>query len=138
MINVRKAVRQGLREDGALTTVLGMDGDGESKVYTRPTKPNVKPPYLIVDNIPVPGVEGVYGDEEVMERFLIQLSVWATSEDDAWDIVPLADEAMKHLNMQVLPYEHNFTQRYQNVQSLSDRDTNLWQVVMRYDVRIAR
>lgn len=138
MINIRQAVRRGLREDGALTEVLGMDADGEQKVYTRPTKPNVTVPYVVVDLIPVPGVDGVYGDDEVLERFLIQLSVWADSDTAAWTIAPILDEAMKNLRLEVTPYEHNFTQRYQSAETLAELNSNLWQVVMRYDVRIAR
>lgn len=138
MINMRQAVRRGLREDGALTEVLGMDADGEPKIYTFPLKPNVEKPYIAVHLIPVPGVDAVYGDSEVMERFIIQLSVWAESDTAAWSIAPIADDAMKALTLEVTPYEHNFTQRYANVETLPDMDTSLWQVVMRYDVRIAR
>lgn len=138
MINMRQVIRQGLREDGALSSQLGADSDGEIKVYTFPLKPNVRPPYVAVSLIPVPGVDGVYGDDEVMERFVTQLTAWAKSDKEAWSVAVTLESAIRAVRFQVAPYEHTSTTRYQNVETMEDPDEHLWGVVMRYEIMIGR
>ena len=138
MIDMRRAMRQALREDAALASVIGVDEDGETKIYTFPLKPNVSPPYVAVSLIPVPGVEGVYGDDEVMERYLLQMTGWARSEKEAWSVAVTLEPAIRAVRLQVEPYEHTSTTRYQNVEPMFDTEANLWGVVMRYELFVGR
>ena len=138
MIDVRNAMRRSLREDAALASVIGVDDDGEVKVFTYPLKPNVSAPYVAVAQILVPGVEGVYGDDEVAERFVMQMTGWARTDKEAWSVAVTLEPAIRGVRLQVEPYEHTSTVRYQNYETLYDDEANLWGVVMRYEFFVGR
>jgi hypothetical protein len=138
MKNQIDAIRRALRHDAIIRDIIGIDENGEIKVYVSVGKPDVVAPYIVLNTIPVNGISGVYGDEYAIEVIPLQISNWGRDPNEAWQLADIVDDAFIHADFEFEPYTHMRTVRTTNAQELPDRDTNLTQVVVQYEVAISR
>lgn len=129
-----------LREDGIVVSIVGWDGDGETKVYMTIAKTDVRAPFVVLNQIPVLGNpdDGIYGDDNVVVTLEFQVASWGRTEQEAWLLADACDEALMLAQWTVDPYVLMKIRREGMPVSLPDRDTDLRQVQARYRVRFSR
>ena len=131
-------VRRALSRYTPLSEALGLDNDGEIKVYNLIAKPNTTQPYLIVNFPPVNDFEGAYEEAIVMEAVGVQLTAWATEPGQSLIIASMANNALLDSDFDVAPYEVVSVRRIANPFPQFDPDANLHGLVMRYEMILAK
>jgi hypothetical protein len=138
MIDLAAMFRQALRHDPVLQTTLGYDADGEYKVYASLGKQNMSAPYLVFDIVPLNDILAVIGDGEAIEAVPVTLKSWGRQPREAWHVASYADDAIKQADFVATPWEVISVRRTSTPFQLDDPDTNLIQVVVQYEVILAR
>ncbi len=138
MMDLTSPIRRGLRGDIVLLEVLGKDADNEVKVYDDPAKSDVSPPYATFAVMSTNQQVGVYGDDYVIEPFPLLLKAWGRDPREAWSIAEFLEDALFKADFAYDPYEVIRIRRVSTPEQLPDRDTDMTQVVMTYDVILAR
>lgn len=137
-MNYIRPIRHALRADPILEAVVGRDANDEVKVYTPLAKTNVTAPYVTFSMVPVAGPVSVYGDDEVLEPFQIAVTGWGRDSMEAWSIADVVDDAIKAGDYSYEPYELIQILRISTPEEMPDRDTDLRQVMVRYQFVLGR
>ena len=138
-LNLMNPIRQVMREDPILQTVVGYDQDGEVKVYTSVGKSDAEAPWVVLTMLSSTGPTGTYGDDYVWEPFQMQVSSWGSSERHAWQVADVVDDAiLKAPSWSFEPYYLAKVMRSSTPMPLPDRDTNLVQILVLYTFMIGR
>lgn len=138
MINLVDPIRRALRSDAIIAAMIGKDENNEIKVYTTIAKTNAQAPYVVVQIVPASGPEGAYGNLNVWEPFQIQVTSWGRSPQEAWSLADVVDNAMILADYSFEPAELALVRRQSTPVELNDRDTNLRQVIVRYELKLGR
>lgn len=138
MRNLVQPIRHALRADPILEAMVGQDAQGEVKVYTPIGKSNIVAPYIAFVMVPVAGPVSVYGDDEVMEPFQVAFTSWGRDSNEAWAVADVMDDAIKRGDYDYAPYELIQVLRISTPDEMPDRDTDMRQVMVRYQFVLGR
>jgi hypothetical protein len=138
MIDLVSPLRRAIRHDPIVDSVVGRDQDGEVKVYATLAKQDVTAPYATLAIVPTEGPTGVYGDDYVWENFDVQVSSWGNDQRTAWQVADVMDDAMLRADYELEPYTLAKIMRSSTAQELTDRDTNMRQVIVLYTIKLGR
>lgn len=129
-----------LRDDTLVQTKVGTDADGVVKVYQSQAREDTNAPYIIVGIVPSPGssVVAAYGDPVAVEVWRFGVSCWARNSQEAWELAEIANEAVNAGDFEAEPYTSAGVFLRGTPQELPDRDTNLRQVLMIYEMITGR
>jgi hypothetical protein len=137
MIDHVTPMRRALRKYYPLVQVVGFDDHNEAKIYNDPA-PEARAPYVTVHFLPNNRIINVFGDDQAVQPLTVVLKAWGRTERDAWALAEQVEEALYHTDYEYDPYEVIRIIRAETPEQLPDRDTNLTQVVMTYDMILAR
>lgn len=129
--------RRALQRYTPLKEELGVDEDGEVKVYNLIAKSKSSPPYIVTNYPPGSGIEGAYGEDIVIENMGIQVTSWATELERALKVADMADDAILDSDFNVSPFEVKSLRRISNPLPMVDTDAQLVGVVVRYEAMLA-
>ncbi len=128
-----------LRNDSLVVATVGSGADGETKVYTGIAKTDVTAPFVVINQVPLLSDDGgVYGDDHVLVYSEFQITSWGRTEQEAWILASMCDEAVVMGDWAVDPYSLMKVRREGMPVSLPDRDTDLRQVQARYLASFSR
>ena len=128
-----------LRRDSLIQSLIGVDSDGEVKVYEGTAKTDVKAPFIVSSFIPGNAPVGVYGDEVAMEVVDVQVTAWGSSRNTVWQLAEACDDALHLGDWPVDPYELKDLRRLSFPQLTPDRDNTNWvQIPLRYRLSFGR
>jgi hypothetical protein len=129
-----------LRADTKVETMLGTDADGVVKVYQSVVREDTNAPYILVGLMPQPqaSVRSAYGDPEAVQVWRFAVSCWARNSQEAWDLAEIAHEAVHAGDFVSDPYDTMDVLLRGTPMELPDRDTNLRQVLLTYELITGR
>lgn len=128
MKQIVDAIRHALRDDPIIEVAVGMDTDGEVKVYQALAKTNVEAPYIVLTYVPGVMPDGVYGDDYVIQNVMLQATAWGRNASEAWQITEVIQEAFEKADYAVEPWALMRAARASFPREMPDRDTNMVQV----------
>lgn len=132
-----EVIRRVMRRNLGVKQFVGEDKDGEIKVYNGVVKSGVKPPYVFMNIIPnAIAPTSLYGEKYGIISFSVQVTSWAQTSKQVWELAGLVHEAIESNEYQyedTVPYQLMIQKLTSWPQELPDRDTNLRQVVAVYD-----
>lgn len=137
-MNYMSVIRRALREDASIRDYLGPDQNGEIKVYNSLAVKNVQAPYIVVHTTPISDVQSAYGDAEIIEVFNLQFSCWGRQSNEAWQVWGMLHDAWRYADLAFDPYEVLHVRRVSSPQELPDSNTQWRQVVVLYEIALAR
>ena len=138
MKQIVDAIRRALRDDPIIVATVGLDKDGETKVYQGLGKTNVEAPYIVLAVIPGVAPDGVYGDDYVVQNVMLQATAWGRNANEAWQVAEVIQDAFEHSDYSVEPWELMRVRRGSFPREMTDRDTNMIQVNTDYVFRFSR
>jgi hypothetical protein len=126
------SIRRVLRADPLIIDLVGLDGNGEVKVYGSGglAKSNVEPPFIAWSIAPGGDQPGAYGEKYVMQSVNCSIACWAHEEKKSWQLVDAVEEATERGDYDAGVWEFAQVRRTAYPQPLPDRDTSWFQVVV--------
>jgi hypothetical protein len=138
--NVVKELRRALRLETLVQTQVGVDQNGEYKVYEGLAPSDTDAPYISIFQQPGGDLIATYGQHEGMLRIALQFTCWGHNSTQAWEVWDALFESMDHvepqLNFEPWTLVHLLPSTVP--QEIPDADTDWRQVVTRYQLAYAK
>ena len=138
MKEVVESVRRALRKDPLILGLVGIDVDGETKVYQAMAKLDTDAPYVIIAPAPGAAPISVYGETYAIETFTLQLTAWGRDSKEAWQLSDAIEDAVSISQYDAGIWYFMKGKRITFPQELPDRDTNLVQVPVIYEFQFGK
>lgn len=133
-------LRAVLRDDAALSAILGRDQAGLPKVYRTNAPPGTEAPYLVYHRVAGEPPAGTYADDESIRRILFDLVPWARSRDEAFQIAGTGEEVIRRADWsgRFDPwYVLGRAKTLGDAVELEDRDSRLYSLAASYQLTLA-
>lgn len=140
MMELRNAIEDVLTHDPVLLSYLGYDdGDAMPKIYETVAARDAQPNFLVWQIIPGQPPAGTYEDQRAIESKLVQMTVWSVSQDTAWSVWAVLQDALEQGDWTFLaPYRLMHLNRMGDEQLLPDNDTSWWQIATTYHFALSK
>lgn len=133
-----EGIRRVLRRDTLVFALVGVDDDGEVKIYQGIGKSNVAAPYIVMNVVPGDVPVSTYGEDYAIEILTAQLTAWGRNSKEAWQLADAIQEAVRLGSYDVGEYELMRAKRVTFPNELPDRDTLLVQVPSQYEFQFGK
>jgi hypothetical protein len=138
MREIIDSIRRVLRRDVLLNDMIGVDQDGEPKIYHGIAKENVEAPYIVLSVLTGdPGI-ATYGDDHAIETISLQITSWGNTSREAWELADVVDEAVPIGKYDAGKFVFMRGKRITFPNELNDRDSNLIQVPVLYEFQFGK
>jgi hypothetical protein len=138
MKDIIESIRRVLRKDPLIVGLVGIDSDGETKVYQAAAKQDSEAPYIVI--APAPGAAPIsaYGEMYAIETFTLQLTAWGRNSKEAWQLADSIQDAVSIGEYDAGIWNFMKGKRITFPQELPDRDTALVQVPVIYEFQFGK
>ena len=138
MKDIIESIRRVLRKDPLILSLVGVDADGETKVYQAMAKQDSDAPYIVM--APAPGAAPIsaYGETYAIETFTLQLTPWGRNSKEAWQLAEAIQDAIDAGSYDSGIWVFMKGKRITFPQELPDRDTALVQVPVIYEFQFGK
>lgn len=130
MKNIVDAVRQVVRNDPLILSLVGTDEWNQVKFYDEVAPKDTSPPFLVWSVAPSPSPEGAYAQDDVITYLNVQFSSWCEEIKRSWQLSDAVEEAVAKGAYEASPWEFMQVRRVGAPQPLPDRDTSWFQVAL--------
>ena len=138
MKEVVESIRRVLRRDALIFSLIGVDPDGEVRIYQGVAKSDATPPYIIMNVVPGDSPIGVYGDDYAIEVLTVQLTAWGRHSKEAWQLADAIQDAVSLGDYEADPWGFMKARRVTFPNELPDRDTALVQIPAQYEFKFGK
>lgn len=138
MKDIIEAIRRVLRRDSLILGLVGIDEDGETKIYQGVAKTNAVAPYVVLNVILGDTPISVYGEMYAIEILTLQLTAWGRNSKEAWQLADAIQEAVAIGEYDAGVWNFMKGKRSSFPQELPDMDTALVQVPAAYEFQFGK
>lgn len=139
MKEIIESIRRVLRRDALVSLLVGIDADGEIKIYQGIAKLNSEAPYVVLNVVPGDRPISVYGDGHAVEILTVQITAWGRNSKEAWQLAEAIQDAVEiDEEYDAGMWDFMKGKRSTFPGELPDRDTALVQIPASYEFQFGR